>query len=296
MGTPKSLGSKHLKKGMKIFLLILPIMLFIIVFTYYPLIKNIIYSVSRVNQKGVIKKFVGFDNFKSAYARPDFLPALQHTLIIAAINVPLTLIITVTLAFIANKKRKLSPVYETMFTMPMSISMSAACMIFKSMLSPSVGFINYFFGWKCGWFEDTHTALMACLTLTIWMGIGFDFLLMQSALRGIPASVMEATRIDGISPLRRIFKVQLPLISPTIFYVLCTNLVLAMMTSAPMIIIFGYSAEGTAVQTVMSMMYKSGFSGQNYSLAAVLSLTGFILTLGFTILSFVFEKKKVHYQ
>lgn len=296
MTLPKLLEKKRFRDGIKIFLLLAPIMLFVILFTYYPFFKNIVYAVSRVNQKGVIKKFVGFENFKTTFKRVDFLPALYHTLTIAAINVPITLFITISLAFIANKKRKLSPVYETLFTMPMSISMSAACMIFKSMLSPSVGFINYFFGWKCGWFEDSKTALMACLTLTIWMGIGFDFLLMQSALRGIPTSVMEATEIDGISPLRRIFKVQLPLISPTIFYVICTNLVLAMMTSAPMIIIFGYNAEGTAVSTIMSMMYKSGFSGQNYSLAAVLSLTGFILTLGFTILSFSFEKKKVHYQ
>lgn len=296
MDLSKVFESKRARNGIKIFLFLLPIMLFVLVFTYYPFLKNIFYSFSRISTKGKFKGFVGLENYKYAYGRPDFLPALKHTLTIAAINVPLTLLVTISLAFLANKKRKLSPVYETMFTMPMSISMSAACMIFKSMLSPSLGFINYFFGWKFGWFEDTQTALMACLTLTIWMGIGFDFLLFQSALRGIPESVMEATRIDGISPVRRIFKVQLPLISPTIFYVICTNLVLAMMTSAPMIIIMGSSPEAVATSTIMSMMYQSGYAGQDYSLAAVLSLTGFVLTLGFTIASFVFERKKVHYQ
>lgn len=296
MGLAKLLEKKRTRNALKIALFLLPIMLFIMVFTYYPFFKNIFYSFSRISTKGRFKGFVGLENYKYAYGRSDFLPALKHTLIIAAINVPATLLVTLTLAFIANKKRKLSPVYETMFTLPMSISMSAACMIFKSMLSPSLGFINYFFGWKYGWFEDSHTALSACLTLTIWMGIGFDFLLFQSALRGIPDSVMEATRIDGISPIRRIFRVQLPLISPTIFYVICTNLVLAMMTSAPMIIIMGVSPESVATTTIMSLMYQSGYSGQDYSYAAVLSLTGFVLTLGFTIGSFVFERKKVHYQ
>ena len=271
---------------MKIFLLLLPALLFTIVFVYYPFIKTIVNAFSRVNAKGVVKGFAGLENFRYTYSRKDFPSALAHTLIIAAVNVPITLVITLSLALL----------YETLFTLPMSVSMSAACMIFKSMFSPSVGFINYFFGLKLGWYESVDTALASCIILTVWMGIGFDFLLMLSALRGIPENVMEATRVDGISTFRRIFRVQIPLISPTIFYVFCTNLVLAMMTSAPMIIIMGISSASSATNTLMSMMYQSGFSSSDYGLAAVLSLTAFVLTLGFTILSFVFERKKVHYQ
>ena len=164
------------------------------------------------------------------------------------------------------------------------------------MFSPSVGFINYFFGLNLGWYESQETALTAILILTIWMGIGFNFLLMLSALRSIPNQIIEATHVDGISPLRRIFLVQIPLISPTIFFVLCTNLVLSMMTSAPVIIIMGVSSAASSTNTLMSMMFQSGFSSSDYGLAAVLSITAFVLALGFTILSFVFEKNKVHYQ
>jgi len=280
----------------KVFLLLLPIIIFAVLFVYYPFIKTIVNSFSLVNAKGLIKGFAGLDNYKYTYGRKDFIMALKHTLTIAVINVPITIIITIALALLANKKRKLSPVYELLFTLPMAVSMSAACMIFKSMFSPSVGFINYFFGLKLGWYESQETALAAILILTIWMGIGFNFLLMLSALRGIPDQIIEATKVDGISPIRRIFRVQIPLISPTIFFVLCTNLVLSMMTSAPMIIIMGVSSSASATNTLMSMMFQSGFSSSDYGLAAVLSITAFSLTLGFTILSFVFEKKKVHYQ
>ncbi len=280
----------------RIFLLLLPALLFTLTFVYYPFFKTIVNSFSIVNAKGMIKGFAGLENYRYTYSRRDFPNALKHTLTIAAINVPITLAITLFLALLADKRRRLSPVYETLFTLPMSVSMSAACMIFKSMFSPSVGFINYFFGLSYGWYESQETALAACLFLTIWMGIGFDFLLMLSALRGIPKHIIEATRVDGIGMFRRIFMVQIPLISPTIFYVLCTNLVLAMMTSAPMIIIMGISSASTATNTLMSMMYQSGFSSSDYGLAAVLSITTFVLTLGFTILSFVFERKKVHYQ
>ena len=271
-------------------------MVFAIAFVYFPFIRTIINAFSRVNSKGIIKGFAGLENFIYTYSRKDFLPALKHTLIIAIFNVPITLVITLTLALLSQKRRRLSAVYETMFTLPMSVSMSAACMIFKSMFSPSVGFINYFFSLKLGWFESTETALAACIILTVWMGIGFDFLLLLSALRGIPKSVMEATEVDGISLWRKIFLVEIPLISPTIFYIFCTNLVLCMMTSAPMIIIMGVSPESSATNTLMSMMYQSGFSSSDYGLAAVLSLTAFLLTLLFTILSFVAEKRRVHYE
>ena len=289
-------SAKRRREGRRVFFLLLPIMFFAIAFIYFPFIRTIINAFSRVNSKGIIKGFAGLENFIYTYSRKDFLPALKHTLIIAIFNVPITLVITLTLALLSQKKRRLSAVYETMFTLPMSVSMSAACMIFKSMFSPSVGFINYFFSLKLGWFESTETALAACIILTVWMGIGFDYLLLLSALRGIPKSVMEATEVDGISLWRKIFLVEIPLISPTIFYIFCTNLVLCMMTSAPMIIIMGVSPESSATNTLMSMMYQSGFSSSDYGLAAVLSLTAFILTLLFTILSFVAEKRRVHYE
>ena len=289
-------SAKRRREGRRVFFLLLPIMVFAIAFVYLPFIRTIINAFSRVNSKGIIQGFAGLENFIYTYSRKDFLPALKHTLIIAIFNVPITLVITLTLALLSQKRRRLSAVYETMFTLPMSVSMSAACMIFKSMFSPSVGFINYFFSLKLGWFESSETALVSCIILTVWMGIGFDYLLLLSALRGIPKSVMEATEVDGISLWRKIFLVEIPLISPTIFYIFCTNLVLCMMTSAPMIIIMGVSPESSATNTLMSMMYQSGFSSSDYGLAAVLSLTAFILTLLFTILSFVAEKRRVHYE
>ena len=289
-------SAKRRREGRRVFFLLLPIMVFAIAFVYFPFIRTIINAFSRVNSKGIIKGFAGLENFIYTYSRKDFLPALKHTLIIAIFNVPITLVITLTLALLSQKRRRLSAVYETMFTLPMSVSMSAACMIFKSMFSPSVGFINYFFSLKLGWFESKETALASCIILTVWMGIGFDYLLLLSALRGIPKSVMEATEVDGISLWRKIFLVEIPLISPTIFYIFCTNLVLCMMTSAPMIIIMGVSPESSATNTLMSMMYQSGFSSSDYGLAAVLSLTAFLLTLLFTILSFVAEKRRVHYE
>ena len=283
------------QKTMKIIAFMAPIMIFAILFVYYPFIKTMINSLCAVNDKGEILRFVGLENFKYVFGRSDFEKALKNSLLITLINVPCTLILTISLARLATKKRRLSPVYETMFTLPMSISMSAACMIFKSMFSPTLGFINAFFGLDLGWFESRDTALYTCLILTIWMGIGFDFLLFQSAFRAIPQQVTEAADLDGAGFFTRLFKIEVPLISSTIFYVLCTNTVLAMMTSGPMIIIT-QGGPSRSTTTLMYMMFASGYGSSNYSLAAVVSLVAFVLTFGFTGLSLIFERKKVHYQ
>lgn len=269
--------------------------IFALLFVYYPFVKTVVNSFSIVNEKGAITGFAGFENYKYVFGRSDFKKAIGNTLLLTVINVPLTLIITISLALLANKRRRFSSIYETLFTLPMAISMSAACMIFKAMFSPTLGIINHIFNTSLGWFENRDTALYTCIILTVWMGIGFDFLLFQSALRGIPAHIMEAAKLDGAGFFTRVFKIQLPMISPTIFYVLCTNTVLAMMTSGPMIIIT-QGGPSRSTTTLMYMMFASGYGSSNYSLAAVVSLVAFVLTLGFTLLSFVYERKKVHYQ
>jgi len=274
---------------------LLPILLFAVLFCYYPFARILANSLSVVNAKGVITGFAGLENFAYVFGRSDFQKALLNTLALTAMNVPITLFVTISLALIASKKRRFSAVYETLFTMPMAVSMSAACMIFKAMLNPTVGFLNAFLGLELGWFESRETALFAILMITVWMGIGFDFLLFLSAFRSIPREVLDAARMDGAGFFTRLFRIQLPLISPTIFYVICTNTVLAMMCSGPMIIITqGGPARSTT--SLIYMMYASGFGSSDYSLAAVMSIVAFVLTLGFTLLAFTFERKKVHYQ
>lgn len=293
----KGSGTNRLRtrNRLKIIAFLAPIMIFAILFVYYPFIKTIINSLYTVNDKGELLKFVGLENYEYVFGRSDFKKALTNSIIITLINVPCTLFITISLARLATKKRRLSPVYETMFTLPMSISMSAACMIFKSMFSPTLGCINAYLGTNLGWFENRDTALYTCIILTVWMGIGFDFLLFQSAFRGIPKQVTEAADLDGAGFFTRLFKIELPLVSSTIFYVLCTNTVLAMMTSGPMIIIT-QGGPSRSTTTLMYMMFSSGYGSSNYSLAAVVSLVAFVLTFGFTLISFIFERKKVHYQ
>ncbi len=293
MNLPGPRGS--LMKKARPYLFILPILLFAIGFIYYPFIKTFLYSFSTVNAKGVITGFAGLENFKYLFSRRDFKTAIENTLRITAINVPVTVVLTMGLALLANKRRSLSPVYETLFTLPMAIAMSAAAMIFKVLLNPTVGYLNHALGLDFGWYQSREYAIYGILMLTVWMGIGFDFLLFLSAFRAVPDQLMEAGTIDGAGAIARFFKIQLPLISPTILFVALTNMVLAMMVSGPVIILTqGGPARSTT--TLIFMMYNSGYGSANFSLSACISLVAFALTFAFTLMAFYLEKKRVHYQ
>lgn len=291
---PKTLLIRE-QKWFTPYLYIFPILLFSVLFTYYPFFRTFLYSFSTVNFKGEITAFSGFDNYKYLFSNQNFYAALFNTIQLVAMFVPLNLIISLGLALLCRKRRTLSAGYELMFTLPMAISMSALSLIFKLMLNPTVGIVNQLLGIDWGWFMDKRYALIGILLVCLWMGISFDFLLFLSALRNVPVSLTEASVIDGAGPVTRFFRIHLPIISPTVFFVVCTNVIQSIMVSGPIMII----TEGgpfRSTTTLLYMMYTSGYQSSNYSLAACLSMVTFVLTLGFTILAFSYERKKVHYQ
>lgn len=280
---------------LKPYLFLLPILLFAVGFVYYPFIRTFMYSFSTVNRKGEIIDFVGLNNFKYLFGNQTFHIALKNTLLLTVVTVPIILLFSLFLALLASKPRKLSSVYETMFTLPMAVSMPAACMVFKLLLNPQIGIVNYLLQSNYLWFQGTSSALIGIVAISVWVGVPFDFLLMLSAVRNVPTQLSEAAQIDGAGYFRRLFSVTLPLITPTILYILLTNTVLSMMTSAPIILITeGGPARSTT--TLIYMMFTSGYQSSNYSMASCISITTFLLTFGFVALSMYFERKKVHYQ
>ena len=279
----------------KPYLFLLPMLIFAGLFVYYPFFKTFLYSFSTVNAKGEIVGTVGLENFRYLFSRREFASALKNTLKLTALNVPITVALTLLMALLCVRRRRISPIVETMFALPMAIAMPAIALIYKVLLNPTVGYVNRVLGLNIGWYRDKETALYGILLLTVWMGIGFNFLLFLSALRGVPEDVVGSARLDGASDAGVFFRIQLPLISPTILYVVCTNMVQAMMTSGP-ILILTQGGPSRSTTTLIYMMYSSGYGSSNYSLAACVSLVTFALTFAGTLVAFLAERKKVHYQ
>ena len=270
-------------------------LVFAVGFVYYPFLKTCLQSVSTVNFRGEITGFAGLDNFQYLFSRREFSVALENTVKLMLINVPVTVVITMGLAWLCSRAHPLHSVYETMLSLPMVVSMASISLIFKVLLNPSVGWLNYALGLDIGWYEDRHTAMSGILLLTIWMGIGFNFLLFRSAFRALPPDMLGSAALDGAGKFRTLIQIQLPLISPTVLYVVCTNMIQAMMTNGP-ILILTQGGPSRSTMTLIYLMYTSGYASSNYSLAAAVSMVAFALTLLFSLLLFGMEKRKVHYQ
>ena len=285
----------RVKEKVKPYLFLLPILFFAFGFVYFPFARTLLYSFSRVNFRGDITAFTGSRNFIRLFSDPVFFTALINTLKLTAMVVPLILVCSYSLAILAVKKRKAGFLYETMFIIPMAVSMPAASQIFRMLLEPSMGILNYRLNLDIGWFSDPSYALLGIVMVCLWIGIPFDFLLFLSALRGLPSHLLEASDLDGAGFFSKVFKIKIPLTTPTILYVVCTNVVLAMMTSTPVMIITG-GQPGYSTVTLVFMMYTMGYQSSNYSLAACISLVTFALTFGMVLLAFMFENRKVHYQ
>lgn len=277
------------------YLWLIPMFFFLIMFTYYPFFRTILGSFFKVNANNQFLSFAGLENYTAAFTNRYFNKALMNTLKFALMSVPTSLVISTLLALLADKERRFHGAYMVLFSLPMAVSMSALCLIFKYFLNNSIGLFNYALGLNIDWYNDKVYALPALAVLSIWLNIGFQFIYVTSALRNVPVELIEASYIEGANAFQRATKIILPLISPTLFYLFCIAAVSDMMVFTQVNII----TEGgprNATMTLMYLMYKTGFTNQQWGPAYALSVIIFVITSIIMALSFRFEKKGVFYS
>ena len=254
---------KKLRKKIEPFLYLLPALLFFVGFTYYPFAKTIFNSFFLVNSMGEIREFVGLENYISVLTNSAFLQTIKNTLIYVVISSPVAIFIALLLAMIANKKTKMSPLYETLYAITMAVSMSVAAMIFQLMYNPTIGVLNYVLGTHFNWLNDKKIAMIAISLIAVWMNIGYNFLFLLSAIRGLSPELLESADIDGANMVQRTWKIILPIISPTVFYLICNSLAKNMMMSGLVLILTQGGPQGST-ETMISFMYKQSVNNLTY--------------------------------
>ena len=227
-------------KRLEPFLYLLPAIVFFVMFTYYPFFKTVFSSFFVVNSMGKLRFFTGFSNYARVLSSSAFQTAIGNTFIYVLLAAPLSIVIALLLALMANKRRPLSVAYETLFALTMAMSMSVSAMIFKLAYNPSIGVLNYLLGTRINWLNDKRYAMAAIGVISTWMNIGYNFLFLLAAVRNIPQEIMESCALDGARPLRRTVNIIMPLISPTLFFLICTSLAKSMMMSGLVLIFTGW--------------------------------------------------------
>lgn len=290
----EKINDNKLKKIIEPLLYLLPSLIFISLFTYYPFITNLIDSLFTVNSFGQRQDFVGIDNYIKVLTNEKFIQAIINTLIFSLTTIPMSMIIGLILALVAREKTNTSPIYEAMFSLPMAMSLSVMAMIFQLMLNPTLGILNKLTGLDINWLKDASTALPSLICMEIWLNTGFNFLFMLSAIRGIPDEILESAKIDGATGLTRIIKIIIPSISPTILFLFVTSIAKEMIMSGLPLILTQGGPDGKT-ETIVSFIYKYAVLNQNYNIGYAASVIGFIITFIFIGISFIYEKKGVYY-
>lgn len=208
---------------------------------------------------------------------------------------PFTVGLSFILAMMAAKKRPASPVYETLFSLPMAMSTSVAAMIFELMFSPTLGIVNSITGLNIKWLSDRNTAMWVLIVIQVWMNLGYNFLFILAAIRGMSKEVTESARLDGANAWQQAVSIVMPLISPTLFFLLCNSLAKMLMMSNLTLILTQGGPQGST-ETMISYMYKQTTENANYNNAYASAVIAFLITMVATIITFIYEKKGVNYD
>lgn len=277
------------------YLFLLPALFFAVVFTYYPFLESIINSFFKLNVRAQRISFIGLKNYAAILSSANFRNALWNSLRFTALTVPFNVLISLSLALLAEEKRRFHRVYEVLFSLPMAISMSAACMIFKLLLNNSIGLFNYTFGLNIAWFHDRLYAMPGLAAISVWMSLGYEFLFLSAALRNVPQDLLEAAKVDGARWYQRTTRIVIPLISPTIFYLVCLDVVTNMMMSGPALVLTN-GGPRKSTETLVFHLYQQTVSAASVGYGYALSIIIFFIVFLMILLTFRFEKKGVFYS
>jgi len=278
---------------------LLPSLLLFGVFLFYPMIKTLYLSLFITDTQGNPLNFVGLQNFLYLFTDPNFLQSIKATFLFVLYTVPIGLIIALFLALIANEKLKGIGFFRTMFSSTMGMSVAASSVIWMFMYNPTIGVINKVLNLvgihDVQWLLDPKYALVAVSISTIWMNIGFTFLILLGGLQNIDEKLYENARIAGVSYWYQLRKITLPMLSPTLFFIITVSFINAFQTFGQIdILTKGGPTDSTNV--IVYSIYKDAFVNYNVGSASAQATILFFCILLVTALQFKLGERKVHYQ
>ncbi len=279
--------------------MIAPTSLGLLVFYIWPLVQSIYFSMTKWGSFGKYK-WVGMNNFTRMFQDTELWLAFKNTLIYTVISVPISIAISIVIAVLLNQKIRGIKVYRTLYYLPVVTMAAAIAMVWRWIFNADYGIINYILSLlsieRIQWLTNPDLALYCVIAVAIWSSIGSNMILLLSGLQGISSHYYEAASIDGASVFSKFFRITLPLLTPTIFFVLVNSLIGAFQVFDLIFMMLPASAALESSQTVVYLFYKHAFVLGDKGYASAVAMLLFIVILLITIIQFRLQKKWVHYE
>lgn len=291
------------KKG---WLYLLPAFAFLAVFMVYPLIDVFIYSFEEsFNFASQSYTGVGTFNFSYVLHDPYFLQALKNTFILVMITVPLSTGLALLISVALSSIGKLRDFFQTVFFLPYVTNTLAVGLVFMILFKKtpySDGLVNLLLGVfgmaPVDFIDGPYWAKMFVLCFyTVWIVMPFKILILTSALASVNQTYYNAARVDGTSKWRIFTKITLPMISPSIFYLVVTGFIGAFKAYSDAVALFGVNLNSAQMNTIVGYVYDMlyGNSGGYPSYASAAAIVLFSIVLTITCINLLVSKKHVHY-
>ncbi len=297
---------KEVSAAIEGYLYLSPTLIGLILFVFWPIVASFTLSLQRISPFGNRTRFVGLENYIETLTSPDYWETVRVTLLFVLGTVPTGLILAVALAIaLAYPLGRIDPLYRTLIFVPVVISSAVTGVLFKWLFHPVVGYINY---WMLqlgiiesmqegpNWFADRTWALVAVIVATTWRQLGFNVIVALAGVQNIDESYYDAAKVDGANAWQRIRHITLPLLSPTLFFLLIINIIYSFQAFGE-IDVLTQGGPGRSTTTMVYAIYRIAFvdardrglaSSQAYLLALMVMLMSYI--------QFVTVSRRVHYQ
>lgn len=294
------------QKNYKGFLYLLPAFLFLGFFLIYPLIDVFVYSFQEnYNFASQTYTGVGLYNYQYVLRDPYFLQALKNTFLLVVITVPLSTGLALLISLCLSSIQKLRDLFQTVFFLPYVTNTLAVGLVFMILFKKTAysdGFINLLLNTlgisSVDFLSGPYWAKMLVLCLyTVWIVMPFKILILTSSLASVNEQYRSAARIDGASRSRIFWRITLPMISPSLFYLIITGFIGAFKAYSDAVALFGTDLNAAGMNTLVGFVYDMlyGRSGGYPSYASAAAIFLFAIVLTITCVNLLISKKHVHY-
>ena len=282
------------------YLFILPTYVGFVIFILYPLVESMRISFQEFSLlRG--STYVGLDNYAQMFADPRLRISYINTVIFTLFAVFFNAGIGLLLAVMLNRRLPvlMRNLYRSIFFFPVLIAHTYIAVIWRFLYQQDTGVINYYLGVfgvePIPWLSNAHWAMAAIIILDVWKNTGFAMLVFLAGLQSIPNEYYEAAQLDGANERQLFFRITIPLLSPTIFFILVIFMIGALQVFDTIIVLTA-GGPGDATRSVVLYIYEIAFRTFNMGYAAAVSMTLFAIILVLTALQFWISRRWVHYE
>lgn len=278
--------------------LVAPQLLVVVLFFFWPAGQALFESLYESDAFGTSSMFVGLANFERLFADETYLQSFQTTALFSILVAGSGLVISLLLAVMADRIVRGSLFYKTSLIVPYAIAPAVVGVLWVFMFTPSMGVVSHALqraGVDWNYLLNSTHAMTLIVTAAVWKQISYNFLFFLAALHAVPKSLIEAAAIDGAGPWSRFWTIQLPLITPTAFFLLVINIVYAFFDTFAIIDATTSGGPGTSTSILVYKVYQDGFKAMDLGGSAAQSVILMAIVIVLTIVQFRYIEKRVNY-